>query len=223
MLPLTLKYLPLVLEHSYTLNVLQSRVHGLDHWLAVARNGAWLCERVPKADPVVVELFALFHDADRRNEWVDRDHGKRGWLLACWLGLPLELTGPQVWALRIACVSHDRGYVHDHPTIGVCWDADRLDLPRVGTRPRPELLSTEPARLRIRPRRPAMVAPRLITPSGMGVLQRLERGRGPGNGQGNALKKLENDGYIRRQPPCGRKPGRWTLTRAGIDALRSVR
>jgi hypothetical protein len=28
------------------------------------------------------------------------------------------------------------------PTIGVCWDADRLDLPRVGTRPTSDRMST---------------------------------------------------------------------------------
>jgi len=31
-------------------------------------------------------------------------------------------------------------------TIATCWDADRLDLGRVGTMPRPERLCTEAAR-----------------------------------------------------------------------------
>jgi uncharacterized protein len=32
------------------------------------------------------------------------------------------------------------------PTIGVCWDADRLDLPRVGRTIQPRLLNTGAAR-----------------------------------------------------------------------------
>lgn len=35
---------------------------------------------------------------------------------------------------------------HLNPTIGVCWDADRLDLTRVGMTPKPKLLSTQAAR-----------------------------------------------------------------------------
>ena len=34
----------------------------------------------------------------------------------------------------------------DDPIIGTCWDADRLDLGRVGVKPNPKLLSTERAR-----------------------------------------------------------------------------
>jgi uncharacterized protein len=33
--------------------------------------------------------------------------------------------------------------VSEHPTIGTCWDADRLDLGRVGARPDPKYMSTE--------------------------------------------------------------------------------
>ena len=30
----------------------------------------------------------------------------------------------------------------EHPTIGTCWDADRLDLGRVGIVPQPKFMST---------------------------------------------------------------------------------
>jgi hypothetical protein len=36
--------------------------------------------------------------------------------------------------------------VTDDPTVGACWDADRLDLPRVGVTVDPRLLSTAAAR-----------------------------------------------------------------------------
>ena len=50
--------------------------------------------------------------------------------------------------LAAACDDHADGVVSAEPTIGACWDADRLDLPRVGIRPDPMLLSTDAARAR---------------------------------------------------------------------------
>jgi uncharacterized protein len=47
--------------------------------------------------------------------------------------------------LGAALVDHANGLVSTEPTIGTCWDADRLHLPRVGIRPRRELVSTEAA------------------------------------------------------------------------------
>jgi uncharacterized protein len=42
---------------------------------------------------------------------------------------------------------------HDDPTIAACWDADPLELPRVGTPPHPDHLGTEAAKemLRFKP------------------------------------------------------------------------
>ncbi len=40
---------------------------------------------------------------------------------------------------------HTFGLCSDDPTVGVCWDADRLHLPRVGTTVDPELISTAAA------------------------------------------------------------------------------
>jgi uncharacterized protein len=48
--------------------------------------------------------------------------------------------------LRAALIEHDRGLVSDDPTIGAAWDADRLDLTRLGIRPRAALLSTGAAK-----------------------------------------------------------------------------
>ena len=38
------------------------------------------------------------------------------------------------------------GRVSDDPTIGTCWDADRLDLRRVAIVPKTGLMSTNPAK-----------------------------------------------------------------------------
>ena len=45
---------------STTLNVLQSRVHGLDHWFRVWQNAQLLIGSEPTADLEVVALYALF-------------------------------------------------------------------------------------------------------------------------------------------------------------------
>lgn len=37
---------------------------------------------------------------------------------------------------------HDKGETTTDPTIGCCWDADRLDLGRVGKKPDPAYMST---------------------------------------------------------------------------------
>jgi uncharacterized protein len=91
----------------------------------------------------VVQLFAVFHDSMRENEFMDPDHGMRGYNLAVQLGATKDLTARQQDQLGAACILHDSGMKHEDPTVGVCWDADRLDLPRVGITPNPLYFSTE--------------------------------------------------------------------------------
>ena len=125
-----------------------SSVHGEEHWRRVAAAGAFLCERTPGADPAVVFLFSLLHDAMREKDGDDPGHGERGAVLASELrreGL-YDLPDDAAERLREACEDHDAGETSEDPTVGVCWDADRLNLWRVGTRPNPALLSTAAAR-----------------------------------------------------------------------------
>ena len=103
---------------------------------------------MPDVDTRVVFLFALLHDTMRLNDARDPEHGPRAAAFAVALheeGL-LGVTDAQLDLLHHACFEHADGKVSDDPTVGVCWDADRLDLPRVGITPVPELLSTEIAR-----------------------------------------------------------------------------
>lgn len=118
-------------------------VHGPDHWRRVERNGCILASRTG-ANVVVVRLFALFHDSRRENESWDPDHGKRGAEYAASLrGSEFQLSDQEFDLLHYACVWHTDGHQHDDPTIGTCWDADRLDLGRVGMIPDPTYMSTE--------------------------------------------------------------------------------
>lgn len=122
-----------------------SRIHGLTHWRRVAENGRTLCAHTPDADPEVVAAFAALHDSCRENDGRDPEHGTRAASLAHQLqqaGI-LPLNHARLRVLRLALIAHDRGEVSTDPTIGVCWDADRLDLVRLGRRVNPALLSTD--------------------------------------------------------------------------------
>jgi uncharacterized protein len=124
-----------------------SPIHGESHWQRVAAAGLALLPETPDADPALVFLFALFHDSMRLNDNHDPLHGPRGAALAGELrGEVFDLEDAEMALLGFACEEHTNGGVSSETTVGVCWDADRLNLWRVGRRPDPRLLSTEAAR-----------------------------------------------------------------------------
>ncbi len=121
-------------------------VHGHAHWVRVRQNGARLVG-MTGADPVVVELFALLHDSRRANDDLDPWHGVRAASFAEELnGSCFTLSAPRLELLKHACALHTQGLVLADPTVQVCWDADRLDLGRIGIRPDLELLCTDAAK-----------------------------------------------------------------------------
>lgn len=122
--------------------------HGPDHWARVEEFGMRLAP-LTGADLVVVRYFALFHDSCRESDGQDPDHGARGGELARQLrGRLFEMEDRRFELLVEACRTHTAGLNHPDPTIGTCWDSDRLDLLRVGLVPDPHYLSTEAARTR---------------------------------------------------------------------------
>lgn len=117
-------------------------LHGPEHWRRVERNGLLLAD-AGDVDRDVIRLFALFHDSRRENDGWDPDHGARGAEFASELrGVEFELNDERFAILHYACVWHTDGKSHDDPTIAACWDADRLDLPRVGIMPDPKRMCT---------------------------------------------------------------------------------
>ncbi len=140
---------PYVLRESITLNTLQSRLHGLDHWWRVWRNAQMLVadSYSPRVDMEVVALYALFHDSMRQTDGTDPGHGERGYKLFERLALLLNfdefMSERQTELFFEACLEHSQGLRSSEPTIAVCWDADRLDLHRKGVWPDPRLMSTE--------------------------------------------------------------------------------
>ncbi len=117
-------------------------IHGPEHWRRVERN-ALLIAPQSGADVSVVRLFAVFHDSRRVNDGHDRGHGARGAEYARKLrGKAYELDDDRFELLLFACVWHTDRRHHPDPTIGTCWDADRLDLWRVGMRTNPAYMNT---------------------------------------------------------------------------------
>jgi uncharacterized protein len=116
--------------------------HGPAHWRRVEQNGLLLATRTG-ADITVVRLFALFHDSRRLNEGTDEGHGARGAAYAAELRDHLFQVDDHAFALLVeACTWHTDRDFSDDPTIATCWDADRLDLGRVGMIPNPLFMST---------------------------------------------------------------------------------
>lgn len=118
-------------------------LHGLPHWKRVARNGQRLL--TPECNALVVELFAYLHDSCRTSNGYDEEHGPRA---AMWIetlrnsllrGLTDEEFGLLQEAVRLHTVCHRTG----NPTIDACFDADRLDLTRVGIVPDPAKMATD--------------------------------------------------------------------------------
>jgi len=96
----------------------------------------------------VVEAFAFVHDSCRIDDDRDPEHGSRA---AEFARTPvrrktLPLPPDEMELLARACEGHSDGHTVDDITVCTCWDADRLDLGRVGLRPEPKYLCTDAAR-----------------------------------------------------------------------------
>lgn len=121
-------------------------LHGARHWARVMHHGLHLASRTG-ADLQVVRLFAVLHDSQRANEGADAAHGQRaaGFVLKQHADRRLGLDDTRADWLAQACMGHSEGGTRANSTIATCWDADRLDLGRVGIRPDPRRLCTREA------------------------------------------------------------------------------
>jgi len=95
----------------------------------------------------VVERFAFLHDLGRRNDDHDPEHGHRAVVIADKIaGDLIDVTEHELALLQDACEGHSDGHLVADVTVMTCWDADRLDLGRVGIRPEPGRLCNVVAR-----------------------------------------------------------------------------
>ncbi len=116
-------------------------VHGVSHWGRVLETGQRIAAQ-NGADTVVVAYFSVFHDSRRTMDDDDPGHGNRGANLAEKMQSKLGLTNEQLAELKYACRNHTNGATDGSITVQTCWDADRLDLWRVGIRPSRSRLCT---------------------------------------------------------------------------------
>lgn len=125
-----------------------SAIHGVNHWLTVKSNGLMLARHYKNIDETVVSLFGLLHDIGRRDEGRDPGHGLRAAkkIIDIQHTLLSSLTSYQFDLLYTAIAGHDTNQKTKNITVGACWDADRLDLPRVGVKPISHYLYTQHAK-----------------------------------------------------------------------------
>ena len=118
-------------------------IHGANHWARVLHHGKNIGQ-LRSADLLVVELFGFLHDSCRLNDGRDPNHGERAAEFANDIhGDYFDLQPLQLDYLCYALRHHSGGEVSTNVTIQTCWDADRLDLGRVGIFPSAQYLSQE--------------------------------------------------------------------------------
>ena len=134
---------PALQNHILSHRLFISNLHGLAHWQQVERNGLLLATETG-ADTTVVRLFALFHDSKRADDDYDEKHGPRGAEFAktCFEEHRFDINQEQFDKLYHACKFHTTEPRSGDATIDTCYDADRLDLGRVGLKLNPNKMAT---------------------------------------------------------------------------------
>ncbi len=142
-----------------------SRIHGPAHWARVSRFGEELSRlhELTDEDRQCVSVFAWTHDLARTDDEGGGQHAFDGarYLDEVWPTVFPNLSRRQVELVRTAIRYHSDGLTAEAAwyqgllnsvdrkedeaisVVGCCWDADRLDLLRLGARPRAEFMSTE--------------------------------------------------------------------------------
>ena len=122
-------------------------IHGPSHWAHVIRNGIYISEK-EHLSPVVMKCFALLHDSQRLNDNEDPYHGQRAADYAISIRETyLDITDIDFERLVLACTHHTKSIETSDIFVHACWDADRLDLGRVGITPDSYFLNTQTAKL----------------------------------------------------------------------------
>ena len=125
-------------------SVKHASIHGPCHWARVERNGLYVAQKTG-ADKMIVQLFAVFHDCMRQNDNIDPGHGRRGAEYAVQIKDEfINIPSDDFDKFYYACEWHTDQITTDDVTITACWDADRLDLGRVGFILDPRYMNSKP-------------------------------------------------------------------------------
>lgn len=120
-------------------------IHGYNHWKNVEKIGHYIADR-NGADKKIISAFAFLHDIGKTVQFAEPGHGEKSVKIIKEIFKKeyLELNDEQYVKLLEAVSKHDKSDAKsDDITIQTCWDADRLDLPRVYILPDKNLLYTE--------------------------------------------------------------------------------
>ena len=124
-------------------------IHGLTHWYGVQAFGRAILKgdgRDSIENLLLVDLFGLLHDVARLDDGRDPDHGVRAGVVVRMLDKLKDIPWEIVQNLARACETHVSGKRPDNYIVGVCWDADRLDLSRFHWDIDQDLISTRTGR-----------------------------------------------------------------------------
>ena len=122
-------------------------IHGISHWDRVAQNADALL--TSDVDELVVKAFAYMHDVERIDDGDDWQHGLRAAMLVDEIRTTMLvfLNDQEIEQLKEACRLHTLRHRTEDATVNACFDADRLDLGRVGITPDPDKMATTAGRI----------------------------------------------------------------------------
>ena len=116
-------------------DVWKTVTHGHEHWLRVEEYGHLVAD-TNGGDKLTISYFAYLHDCQRLNDFDDPSHGVRAAVYAKQYRGLIDLNNDQFALLLRACSGHTyampNGKAGLNNTLAACWDADRLDIGRVG-------------------------------------------------------------------------------------------
>ena len=122
--------------------------HGIFHWQRVYKNTQILANYYAVKSKVF-ELFALFHDSKRKNEYNDLFHGIRASKFVKNLIEKKEIildeddTNRLLYAIANHTISDKKNPLFNDLIVQICFDSDRLDLGRVGIKPKEKYMMTD--------------------------------------------------------------------------------
>jgi len=130
-------------------------VHGISHWQRVYKNTKILSNYY-KINSPVFELFSMFHDSKRENEYSDIYHGFRAsefveeLIKEKKIILDEDDKNRLLYAISNHTISDEKNPLFNDLIVQICFDADRLDLGRVGVEPEEKYMMTDFAKKLVR-------------------------------------------------------------------------
>lgn len=135
--------------HKWMFSKNDINIHGFAHSARVERNTQILAKHylIKKEVLSALDIFAYYHDLQRYNDGSDIDHGKRASIhlksIRSRRVSNIQFLSDELFdKLCFACENHTTMLRSGDLFVDICFDADRLDLPRIGIAPDPNRMAT---------------------------------------------------------------------------------